>query len=135
LSKFSCVHVDSSAFGLFPIIASKLSTDNGITSHTGVIPLYSETLANPRWVPSSDEVTGALSLNFFTLYFDQAVPQGDISSDHVNYKFTKPGKGNDDWITATIVTLETKDDIAYALHNASNKDGYKAGFLCKALPS
>jgi hypothetical protein len=77
-------------------------------------------------------VTGALYPNFFILYFDQAVPQGDISSDDVKSKFVKLGKEYGDWIIAAIVALktkevialETKDNIANALHNASNKDDY-----------
>ncbi len=125
LDKFSCVHIDSSGFGIFPVIASKSNTDNGIPAQTSVIPLYSDTLAGTRWAPSSDKLTGALYPNFFIFYFDQAVPQGNISSDNIKSKFAKLGKGYDNWITAAIVALETKEDIAYALHNASNKDGYK----------
>ena len=43
LGKFSCIHIDSSAFGLFSIIASKLNMDYGIPAQTGVISLNSET--------------------------------------------------------------------------------------------
>ena len=112
-------------FGLFPVITSKSNTDDGIPAQTGVIPLDSKTLAGTRWAPSSDKVTGALYLNFFILFFGQADPQGDISSDDAKSKFVKLGKGYEDWITAAAVALETKDNIVYALHNASNKDGSK----------
>jgi hypothetical protein len=122
LGKFSCVHIDSSAFGLFSDIASKSNTNDGIPAQTGVIPLDSETLASTRWAPSSDKVTGALYPKFFILYFGQAIPQGNISSDDIKSKFLKLGKGSDNWITAAIVVLETKNNIAYALHNVSNKD-------------
>jgi hypothetical protein len=99
--------------------------DDGIPVQTGVIPLDSEALAGTRWAPSSDEVTGALYPNFFILYFGQAVPQGNISSDNIKSKFAKLGKGYDNSITAAVVALETKDNIAYTLHNASSKYGYK----------
>ncbi len=112
-------------FGLFPVITSKSNTDDGIPAQTGVIPLDSKTLAGTRWAPFSDKVTGALYPNFFILYFGQAIPQGNISSDDVKFNLPKHGEGYDDWITAAIVALETKDDIAYALHNAFDKDGYK----------
>jgi hypothetical protein len=125
LGKFSYIHIDSSTFGLFPIIASKLNTDNSNPAQTSVILLDSKTLAGTRWTSSSDKVTGALYPNFSILYFGQAVPQGDISSEDIKSKFAKLGKGYDKWITAAIVALETKDDMAYALHNVSNKDGYK----------
>jgi hypothetical protein len=92
LGKFSCVYIDSFAFGLFPVIASKLSTDNAIPALTGVIPLDSETLAGTRWAPSGDKVTGALYPNFFFLYFDQALPQGNITYDDIKSKFVKLGK-------------------------------------------
>jgi hypothetical protein len=93
LGKLSCIHVDSSVFGLFPIIASKSNTNNGIPAQTGVIPLNSMTLASIRWAPSSDEVTGTLYPNFFILYFGQAILQGDMSSDDIRSKFAKLGKG------------------------------------------
>jgi hypothetical protein len=95
LGKFSCVHIDSSTFGLFPIIASKSNMDGGVPAQTGVIPLDSETLASTRLTPSSDEVTGALYPNFFILFFGQAVPQGDIPSDNAKSKFAKLSKGYD----------------------------------------
>jgi hypothetical protein len=50
LGKFSCVHVDSFMFGLFPFIASKSNMDDGIPAQNVVIPLNSETLAGTRWV-------------------------------------------------------------------------------------
>ncbi len=60
LGKFSCVHIDSSAFSLLPVIASKSNMDNSIPAQTGVIPLNSKSLTSTRWAPSSDEVTGSL---------------------------------------------------------------------------
>jgi hypothetical protein len=80
-------------------------------------------------------VTGALYQSLLILYFSQAVSQGEICSDDVKSKFAKIGKICVDWITAAIFALETKDDIAYALHNASKKDGIKSRVFCKALPS
>jgi hypothetical protein len=62
--------------------------------------------------PSSDEATGGLYQNFFKLYFGQAVPQGNVSSDDVKSKYAKLGKGYDDLITAAIFALKTKDNIA-----------------------
>jgi hypothetical protein len=44
----------------FPVIASKLNTDDAIPAQTGVIPLDFKTLASTRWAPSNDNVTGAL---------------------------------------------------------------------------
>jgi hypothetical protein len=80
-------------------------------------------------------VTGAFYQSLLILYFGQAVPQGEICSDDFKLKFAKIGKGYVDWITAAIFALEMKDDIAYALHNASKKDGIKSRIFCKALPS
>jgi hypothetical protein len=68
--------------------------------------------ASTRWAPSSDKVTGGFYQIFFKLYFGQAVPQGNVSSDNVKSKYAKLGKGYDDLITAAIFALETKDVIA-----------------------
>jgi hypothetical protein len=52
LDESSCIHIDSSAFGLFPNITSKSNMNDGIPAQTGVIPLDSKTLAGTRWAPS-----------------------------------------------------------------------------------
>ncbi len=135
LGKFSCICIDSSVFNLFPAIASKSNTVDAIPAQTSVIPLNSKSLAGTRWAPSSDKVTNALYPNFFILYFGQAIPQGNISSDDVKSKFAKLGKGYDNWCTAAIVALETKEDIAYALHNGSWATLRRKLKLLKVSPS
>ena len=82
----------------------------------------------------TDPVRGTFLPNFVIVYFGQAIPQGNISSDNEKSATAKMGPGYDLWVTTVSDAIENMDDIdaimdAFgAVNDLSRDDFYKKHF-------
>ncbi len=89
-----------------------------------ITPFTLDLLTNTDWANPSDDIIGALFLNFFIVYFGQDFPQGGIFSDDIKVKFAKLGAGYNLWVSATAEAIDKKDDICEVLGAASEQTDY-----------
>ncbi len=76
------------------------------------------------WANLSDNISGALFLNFFIIYFGQDFPQGGISSNDIKVKFAKLGAGYDLWVSTAAEAIDKRNDILEVLGAASEQTNY-----------
>ena len=134
MGEFSCVYISLSDFKFFPFVEAT-SSMNELLKHTDVTPFASEHLTYTKDLKDlPDPVRGTFLPNFFTVYFGQDSPQGNISSDNEKTAMAKMGPGYAVWVAMVSEAIENIDDIdavvdAFAaVDNLSQEAYYKKHF-------
>ncbi len=91
---------------------------------SNLTPFTLDLLTNMDWANLLDNIIGALSLNFFIVYFGQDFPQGANSSNDIKVKFAKLGTGYDLWVSAAAEAIDKKDNICEVLGIATELTDY-----------
>jgi hypothetical protein len=89
--EFSLIKIDMASFRLFAFVDAKSSIDQNLTHGNKIPAKYLSDTQN--WKDFTDALIGALLQNFFFLYFEQKLPQGDIRDDDVMAKVAHLGSG------------------------------------------
>jgi hypothetical protein len=106
IGEFSCIHIHKDAFGLFQIINSNVNVEEAMHGHSSTVtPFASDLLANGT---TRQAIIGVLFPNFFTVYFGQDFPKGDIYSDDIKVNFAKLGTGYSLWICAAAEAIKKR---------------------------
>jgi hypothetical protein len=73
--------------------------------------LPKELLSDTNWNDFKEPIIGTLIPNFFTTYFGQVLPHGDISDDKIKAKLMRSGTGYELWANTANNVVEKLDNI------------------------